>query len=49
MGMTNNKLRQNIYHTTQKRTFTNNGRRNTRTNQENPNKRTRSNEIVGEK
>ena len=47
--MTNNKLRWNAYCTTQKRTSTSNGRRNTRTNQENPNKRTRSNETVGEK
>ena len=49
MDMTNNKSRWNIYRTTQKRTSTSNGRRNTRTNQENPNKRTRSNKTVGEK
>ena len=49
MDMTNNKSRQNAYHTTQTRTSTSNGRRNTRMNQENPNKGTRSNKTVGEK
>jgi len=49
MDMTNNKSRWNTYHTTQARTSTSNGRRNTRANQENPNKGTRSNKTVGEK
>jgi len=49
MNMTNNKSRWNTYHTTQTRTSTNKRRRNTRTNQENPNKGTRSNKTVGEK
>ena len=39
MNMTNNKSRWNAYCITQKRTSISNGRRNTRTNQENPNKR----------
>jgi len=47
--MTNNKPRWNTYCTTLTRTPTNKQRGNTRTNQENPNKRTRSNETVGEK
>jgi len=49
MNMTSNKSRWNTYHTTQTRTSTNKRRRNTRTNQENPNKGTKSNKIVGEK
>ena len=49
MDMTNNKSRWNVYHTTQTRTSTSNGRRNTRMNQENPNKGTRSNKTVEEK
>ena len=44
-----NKPRWNAYCTTQKRTSINNGRRNTGTNQENPNKGTRSNKTVEEK
>ena len=40
MDTTNNNSRQNIYRTTQARTFTNKGKRNRRMNQENPNKRT---------
>jgi len=49
MNTTNNKSRWNAYHTTQTRTSTSNGRRNTRMNQENPNKGTRSNKTVEEK
>ena len=44
-----NKPRWNAYCTTQKRTSINNERRNTGTNQENPNKGTRSNKTVEEK
>ena len=49
MDITNNKSRQNAYYTTQTRTSTSNGRRNTRIDQENPNKGTRSNKTIGEK
>jgi len=49
MDTMNNKSRWNTYHTTQTRTFTNKRRKNTRMNQENPNKGTRSNKTVGEK
>jgi len=49
MSTMNNKPSWNAYHTTQKKTSTSNGRRNTRINQENPNKGTRSNKTVGEK
>jgi len=45
----NNKPRWNAYCTTQTRTSISNGRRNTRMNQKNPNKRTRSNKTIGEK
>jgi len=49
VGTTNNKSRWNAYYTTQTRTSTSNGRRNTRIDQENPNKGTRSNKTIGEK
>ena len=47
--MTNNKPRWNAYCTTQTRTSTSNRRKNTRMNQENPNKGTRSNKTIEEK
>ena len=49
MGMMNNKLRWNIHCTTQTKTSTSSGKRNTRMNQKNPNKETRSNKTVGKK
>jgi len=49
MDITNNNSRWNTYCTTQARTSTSKGKRNRRKNQENPNKRTRSNKTVEKK